>query len=49
MKNSFKNKLPNADVIHDYGIYLPNHDLLSKKDIDLIVEVFQSIAKPYLP
>lgn len=49
MKNSVKNKLPNADIIHDYGIYLPNHDLLSKKDIDIIVEVFQSIAKPYLP
>lgn len=48
LKDFYKNKLPNADIIHDYGLYLPNHDLLTFKDIDKIVEVFQKVAIPYL-
>ena len=48
LKDFYKKKLPNADIIHDYGLYLPNHDLLKLKDIDKIVEVFQKVAVPHL-
>ena len=46
--NFNKTILPNADLIHKYGIYLPNHDLLSRKDIDHISSTFKKIAIPYI-
>ena len=39
-------KLKNADVVHDYGIYLPNNFNLKKKDIDYICNKFSEIAVP---
>tara|TARA_Y100000590_G_scaffold467800_1_gene648040 strand:- start:65 stop:1237 length:1173 start_codon:yes stop_codon:yes gene_type:complete len=39
-----KQKLPNAEVIHNYGIYLPNHSLLNKKEIKYICKNFKKVA-----
>lgn len=39
--------LRNADVVHDYGIYLPNHHNLSLADIDRVAETFTKVARPY--
>ncbi|HLD90550.1 MAG TPA: DegT/DnrJ/EryC1/StrS aminotransferase family protein [Patescibacteria group bacterium] len=30
---------PNADLIHKFGFYLPNHQDLSEKDMDFIIEI----------
>lgn len=38
--------LPNADKVHDYGIYLPNHHNLSGNDVAYITEAFSEIANP---
>lgn len=38
--------LPNADKIHDYGLYLPNHDKLTETDIEFICKKFEEIAIP---
>ena len=47
-KNSLskKNKLPNAEFIDKYGLYLPNHANLSLEDIDFISKHFSKSAKP---
>ncbi len=39
-------KLTNADIVHDYGIYLPNHQGLSTTDIEYVVGEFKKIAEP---
>jgi CDP-4-dehydro-6-deoxyglucose reductase, E1 len=39
-------KLPNADVVHDFGLYLPNHYNLNKEDLLYISEVFKQVALP---
>ncbi|MDE0470928.1 MAG: DegT/DnrJ/EryC1/StrS family aminotransferase, partial [Ekhidna sp.] len=41
--NSCKD-LPNANYLHDHGIYLPNHHNMSKKDIYHVAETFMNIA-----
>jgi CDP-6-deoxy-D-xylo-4-hexulose-3-dehydrase len=38
--------LKNADVIHEYGLYLPNHYNLVEKDIIFICQKFNEIALP---
>jgi len=38
--------LPNADTVHDFGIYLPNHHNLNSKDIDRVTRVFLEVARP---
>ena len=43
---SKKNKLPNADFVDKYGLYLPNHANLSVNDIDFICKHFIKYAKP---
>jgi CDP-6-deoxy-D-xylo-4-hexulose-3-dehydrase len=40
-------ELPNADKIHDFGIYLPNHHNLTYDDIMRVSEAFLSVACPY--
>ncbi len=46
-KNLIKNKnLLNAKFVDKYGLYLPNHASLNKKDIDFISKTFNRIAKP---
>ena len=37
---------PNADLIHDYGLYLPNHLNISVEDVHYCCEIFKSIAIP---
>ena len=39
--------LPNADKVHDHGIYLPNHSNLSPLDVERVSEEFKSVAKAY--
>ncbi|WP_311272301.1 MULTISPECIES: DegT/DnrJ/EryC1/StrS family aminotransferase [unclassified Rhizobium] len=36
--------LPNADKVHDYGMYLPNHHNIDERDISRICEIFKSVA-----
>lgn len=38
--------LKNADKVHDYGIYLPNHHNLSETDIKRVATVFSAVARP---
>lgn len=38
--------LPHADVIHDCGMYLPNHFNLSLEDIDFVSRTFREVAVP---
>ncbi|MBT8155981.1 DegT/DnrJ/EryC1/StrS family aminotransferase [Epibacterium ulvae] len=38
--------LPQADLIHDYGIYLPNHHNLTTEDIARVAECFNAVARP---
>ena len=42
-----KNKLPNAEFVDKYGIYLPNHANLTIKDIDFISKIFLTLAVPF--
>ena len=42
-KSSFKM----ADIIHDYGIYLPNHANIDEHGVKEISEKFLKIAEPY--
>ena len=37
--------LPNCDIIHDRGFYLPNHQNLSPKEVDLICEIIINAIK----
>ncbi len=46
IKKHKTHKLKNADTIHKYGIYLPNHPKLSRNDINFITKTFKKIAKP---
>jgi len=39
--------LPNADIIHEYGIYLPNHDHMTEEDVHRVVSVFREVAEPF--
>ena len=47
IKKYGKLNLPNADIVHEYGIYLPNHASLNELDIKYICEKFNEIAEPY--
>ncbi|MBY6058707.1 DegT/DnrJ/EryC1/StrS family aminotransferase [Leisingera daeponensis] len=38
--------LPNADLVHEFGIYLPNHHNLSRADVSRVSGVFASVARP---
>ena len=38
--------LPNADLVHEYGIYLPNHHNLGTTDVSRVAAVFASVARP---
>jgi CDP-6-deoxy-D-xylo-4-hexulose-3-dehydrase len=47
IKKYGKLNLPNADIVHEYGIYLPNHASLNDSDVKYICEKFNEIAEPY--
>jgi CDP-6-deoxy-D-xylo-4-hexulose-3-dehydrase len=36
--------LPMADIVHDYGLYLPNHAKLTKTNIEYICKIFKEKA-----
>ena len=38
--------LKNADIVHDYGLYLPNHAKLAEEEILYICSKFKEIAQP---
>lgn len=38
--------LPQADIVHDFGIYLPNHHNLSIDDVNFVCEKFKEVAQP---
>ncbi|KUP93434.1 DegT/DnrJ/EryC1/StrS family aminotransferase [Tritonibacter horizontis] len=38
--------LPNADLIHEFGIYLPNHHNLRTADVERVTSAFNSVARP---
>lgn len=38
--------LPNADKVHDFGLYLPNHHTLSPEDVARVADVFRDVARP---
>lgn len=38
--------LPVADIVHDNGIYLPNHLYLSEADVHLVASIFKQVAEP---
>jgi CDP-6-deoxy-D-xylo-4-hexulose-3-dehydrase len=40
--------LRNADIIHDNGLYLPNHNKIGKLEIKYISEKFTEVAEPLL-
>lgn len=39
-------KLPNADRVHDLGLYLPNHLHLTEAEIADIAEIVNATAQP---
>jgi len=41
-----KQIMPIADLVHDYGIYLPNHHNLNCDDIERVAEIFNAAARP---
>ena len=47
LKKKYKKKLelPNSDLVHKFGIYLPNHANQTVNDTKLISKEFKKIAK----
>jgi CDP-6-deoxy-D-xylo-4-hexulose-3-dehydrase len=37
--------LPNADIIHDYGMYLPNHHNMNAEHVNYVCDKFLEVAK----
>lgn len=46
VKKYGETNLPIADLVHDKGIYLPNHLEIDKKKIEYICEKFLDVAEP---
>ncbi len=46
IKSHSPSALPVADLIHDFGIYLPNHAGINKSDIKIIAQAFRKTAIP---
>jgi len=39
-------RLKNADIVHDFGIYMPNHHNLSEEHVKFVCETFKQVARP---
>lgn len=39
-------RLPVADKVHDYGLYLPNHANITPEDVAYVAKHFREVAKP---
>ncbi len=37
--------LPNADFLHDYGLYLPNHHNMTDEDVSRVAQTFMDISE----
>ena len=35
-----------ADVVHDYGLYLPNHLYIDEEKVKFVADIFKEIAIP---
>lgn len=46
LKNHLRSSYKNADIVHDYGLYLPNHYNLTEEMVEYCCKVFKSIARP---
>jgi len=46
IKRYGEERLPVADLVHDYGLYLPNHARITPEDIAYVANCFHSVAKP---
>lgn len=46
LRHNSPQRLPVADWIHDYGIYLPNHANLTQDQVHHVADEFRSIATP---
>lgn len=46
IKKHGEQHLPIADVVHDFGIYLPNHLYVSEADVKFVCEKFKEVAIP---
>ncbi|HTS53510.1 MAG TPA: DegT/DnrJ/EryC1/StrS family aminotransferase [Burkholderiales bacterium] len=38
--------LPNADVVHEFGLYLPNHARIGPAEVQHVVDAFREVAEP---
>jgi len=47
IKKYKKTKLPNAEKVHKYGLYLPNHENLSEKQVKFICDKVNYKAKSF--
>ena len=39
-------RLPIADKVHDFGLYLPNHANITPEDIAYVAKHFREVAQP---
>jgi len=46
IKKYGETSLKMADIVHDYGLYLPNHLNIDKKDIEYVCDKFKEVAIP---
>ena len=49
VKRFGETRLKNADAVHEFGMYLPNHPSLSDADVERLVGEFAKVAIPYDP
>ena len=47
IKKYKKPNLPNAEKVHKFGLYLPNHENLTAKQVEFICDKVKIIAKPF--
>jgi CDP-6-deoxy-D-xylo-4-hexulose-3-dehydrase len=38
--------LPMADIVHNFGLYLPNHAMLTEEDVKYVCDKFKEVAIP---
>jgi len=38
--------LPNADIVHEFGMYLPNHARIGPAEVQYVAEAFREVAEP---
>ena len=46
-KKGGSDNFPNANIIHDHGIYLPNHSELDQTSIEIIADIVKKNSEPF--